>query len=63
MSRGASSRSPTTKRYPKMMGITVPHLHWLKLSTTLLPEEKGKASDTESTLLRKETMSMSRQSE
>ena len=44
-----------------MMVITVPHLHGLKLSTTLLLEEKGKASDTESTLLRKETMSMSRQ--
>jgi len=44
-----------------MMVITAPLLHWLKLSTTLLPEGKGKASDTESTLLRKETMSMSRQ--
>jgi len=63
MSRGANSRSPTTKRYPKMIMITVPHLHGLRLSTTLLPGEKGKASDTESTLLRKETMSMSRQSE
>jgi hypothetical protein len=61
MSRGASSRSPITKRYPKMMVITVPLLHGLKLSTTLLPEGKGKASDTESTLLRKETMNMSRQ--
>jgi hypothetical protein len=61
MSRGTSNRSPTTKRYPKMMVITVPHLHGLRLSTTLLLGEKGKASDTESTLLRKETMSMSRQ--
>jgi hypothetical protein len=44
-----------------MMVITVPLPRWLKLSTTLLPEGKGKASDTESTLLMKGTMSMSRQ--
>jgi hypothetical protein len=44
-----------------MMEITVPLLPWLKLSTTLLQEGKGKASDTESTLLRKGTMSMSHQ--
>jgi hypothetical protein len=44
-----------------MMEITVPLPPWLKLSTTLLLEGKRKASDTESTLLMKGTMSMSRQ--
>lgn len=44
-----------------MMVTTAPLLTWLRLSTTLLPEGKDKAGDTESTLLMKETMSMSRQ--
>jgi hypothetical protein len=48
-------------KYPKMMVIAVPLLPWLKLSIILLPEVKDKASDTESTLPMKETMSMSHQ--